>query len=103
MASKELSRSFQGSRGEVVLQPESSGSYTYTFSQLSDANYQRVAMNGPSINQLVHPLASANFVFHGSHGVGAKRTINSCSGNIVDVEVEMRVSPAILLVGYTFT
>lgn len=87
-----MHRSFQGSRGEIVLQPESSGNYTYTFVALSDANYKRVKLDGPSINQIVHPLASANFVFTSATGVGSKRSVNSCSGNVVEVEVEMRVS-----------
>jgi nucleoporin POM152 len=79
------------------LQPESSGNYTYTFTQLSDANYKRVKLDGPSINQVVHPLASANIVFHSAHGVGNKRTIGSCSGKKVDVEVDLRVSSALFL------
>ncbi|KAL5535305.1 hypothetical protein ACEPAF_3399 [Sanghuangporus sanghuang] len=83
---KEMSRSFQGSRGEIILQPESSGNYTYTFTSLSDANYQRVKLDGPSITQVVHPLASASFPTVG----GGKKSINSCSGNSVDVEVDLR-------------
>ncbi|KAH8120086.1 hypothetical protein DFH11DRAFT_1558255 [Phellopilus nigrolimitatus] len=87
---KEMSRTFQGSRGEITLQPESSGDYTYTFVSLSDANYKRIKLDGPSINQVVHPLASASFVFNGASGVGSRRSINSCSGSAVDVEVDLR-------------
>lgn len=83
-----MSRSFQGSRGEITLQPESSGNYTYTFTSLSDANYRRVKLDGPSITQVVHPLASASFASVG----GGRKSINSCSGNTVDVEVDLRVS-----------
>ncbi|KAI5121322.1 hypothetical protein M0805_003789 [Coniferiporia weirii] len=87
---EEMSRMFQGSRGEIILQPERSGNYTYTFVHLNDANYKRVKLDGPSINQIVHPLASASFVFNSASGVGSKRSINSCSGNVVDVEVDLR-------------
>ena len=92
-----MHKTFQGSRGEIILQPESSGNYTYTFVALSDANYKRVKLDGPSINQIVHPLASASFVFSSASGVGSKRTVNSCSGSTVDVEVDLRVGRFTLL------
>jgi nucleoporin POM152 len=87
---KELSRIYTTSRGELTLQPPHSGHYTYTFTSLSDAYYKSVPLNGPSIDQVVHPLAAASFV--NAVGSGAKRLINSCSGNLVDVEVELLVS-----------
>ncbi|KLO20595.1 hypothetical protein SCHPADRAFT_863370 [Schizopora paradoxa] len=89
-AEKEMSRVFQGSRGDITLQPENSGRYSYWFTHLSDANYKRIKLDGPSISQTVHPLASASFVFHGATGTGNRRAINSCSGNTVDVEVDFR-------------
>lgn len=90
-AEKEMSRLFQGSRGDITLQPENSGRYSYSFTHLSDANYKKIKLDGPSISQIVHPLASAGFVFHGATGTGNRRAINSCSGNTVDVEVDLRV------------
>ncbi len=65
---KEMSRVFQGSRGDITLQPENSGTYTYSFTHLSDANYKRIKLDGPSISQVVHPLASACFVFYSATG-----------------------------------
>ena len=81
-----MSRTFQGSRGEIILQPPESGTYTYKFTSLSDANYKRIDLEGPVIQQKVHPLASASFVNHGG------KLINSCSGSTVDVDVDLRVS-----------
>lgn len=89
-AFKEMSRIFQGSRGEITLQPESSGNYTYTFTSLSDANYKRTTLTGPTINQVVHPLAAASFA--GSAGGTNRRSVNSCSGNTISVDIDLRVS-----------
>ncbi|KIK97563.1 hypothetical protein PAXRUDRAFT_212828 [Paxillus rubicundulus Ve08.2h10] len=84
---RDLVKTFTSSRGELTLQPEHSGHYFYTFLQLSDANYRKVDLNGPSIDQVVHPLAAADFV----SAVGrTKRVVNSCSGNMVDIEVDLR-------------
>lgn len=58
---------------------------------MSDANYKKIELDGPSIDQVVHPLAAAEFVGAGA-GARSKRMINSCSGNMVDVEVDLRVS-----------
>lgn len=62
---------------------------------MSDSNYKKVELNGPSIDQIVHPLAAAEFVNAGP-GARSKRMVNSCSGNMVDVEVDLRVSQKIL-------
>jgi nucleoporin POM152 len=78
-----------GSRGELSLKPEHSGHYSYTFLSLSDANYKKVSLNGPSIEQSVHPLASVDFSQR-EHG-GGRKQINSCAGNIVDVDVDLKV------------
>ena len=83
---KEGVKTFTSSRGEITLQPLWSGHYVYTFFQLSDVNYQRVALNGPTIEQVVHPLATAEFA-----SGGAKKMINSCSGNVVDIDISLRV------------
>jgi nucleoporin POM152 len=69
---------------------------------MSDANYKKVGLDGPSIEQVVHPLAAAEFVGVGSGSAGSgarsKRMVNSCSGNIVDAEVDFRVSRFSLIV-----
>ena len=88
---RNLFKTFTNSRGELTLQPEHSGHYFYTFLHLSDANYKKVELKGPSIDQIVHPLAAADFV--PTTGTGrSKRMVNSCSGNMVDIEVDLRVS-----------
>jgi len=58
---------------------------------MSDANYKKVELDGPSIEQVVHPLAAAEFVGAGGGGGRSKRRVNSCSGGIVDAEVDLRV------------
>ncbi|THH13470.1 hypothetical protein EW146_g6752 [Bondarzewia mesenterica] len=78
---RESVQTFSGSRGEMTLQPPRSGHYIYTFTHISDANYQKVELKGPSIDQIVHPLATANFVQTGPPGRD-KQTINSCSGDM---------------------
>jgi nucleoporin POM152 len=85
---RELVKTFYNSRGEMTLQPSQSGHYIYSFSHLSDANYNKVELKGPTVDQIVHPLASA--VFAGSSGRD-RLTINSCSENSVDVDVNLMV------------
>ncbi|KAF8634926.1 hypothetical protein AX15_000665 [Amanita polypyramis BW_CC] len=80
---RELSKTFTSARGELTLQPDRSGHYTFTFVQLSDANYNRVELKGPSIEQVVHPLATADFA-------ASQRIISSCLGSTVDVNVELK-------------
>ncbi|KIJ66251.1 hypothetical protein HYDPIDRAFT_86511 [Hydnomerulius pinastri MD-312] len=86
---RDLVKTFTSSRGELTLQPEHSGHYFYTFLQLSDTNYKKVTLDGPSIDQVVHPLAAADFVAANT-GARSKRVVSSCSGNMVDVEVDLR-------------
>ncbi|KAA1467945.1 hypothetical protein DENSPDRAFT_877716 [Dentipellis sp. KUC8613] len=86
---RELIQTFHSSRGEVTLQPPQSGHYVYSFSHISDANYKKVELKGPSIDQIVHPLASASFVSSGPPGRD-KLAISSCSGDTVDVEVKLQ-------------
>ena len=73
-----------GSRGEITLQPERSGSYVYQFVSLSDAHYNQVPLNSAPIKQTVHPLANAGF-----SSKGRETTVQSCSGNVVDVPVTL--------------
>ncbi|TFK30930.1 nucleoporin Pom152 [Coprinopsis marcescibilis] len=86
---KELNRSFSSSRGEFPIQPERSGSYSFTFTALSDANYRRVALQGPSIDQIIRPRANADFAHSQTSGKN-KREINSCAGEFIDVEVDLK-------------
>ncbi|TFK36998.1 hypothetical protein BDQ12DRAFT_234110 [Crucibulum laeve] len=86
---REFSKTFATSRGEVTLQPDRSGHYTFTFTSLSDSNYRKVELEGPSIDQLIHPLASADFSEnHG--GPRTKRKISTCSGDTVDIDVDLK-------------
>ncbi|KAI0094325.1 hypothetical protein BDY19DRAFT_1079787 [Irpex rosettiformis] len=80
---------FPSSRGELTIQPERSGHYIFRFTQLSDANYKKVALNGPSIDQVVHAPASADFA-HNRPGMRGRKKISSCSGDKVDVEVDLK-------------
>ncbi|KAG0707446.1 hypothetical protein DFH29DRAFT_979777 [Suillus ampliporus] len=84
---RDLFKTFTSSRGELTLQPEHSGHYYYTFVQLSDAYYKKVALDGPSIDQIVHPLAAAEFVGRG------KTAVSSCEGATVGIEVDLRGTP----------
>ena len=86
---RELSKTFASSRGELTLQPERSGHYIFTFVQMSDTYYKKVQLNGPSIEQVVHPLAAADFV---TGQTGNRRTMSSCEGGLVGVDVDLRVS-----------
>ena len=87
---REVAKTFASSRGELTVQPERSGHYTFKFTQLSDANYKKIELKGPSIELDVHPPPAADFVGH-AHGSRGKKSISSCSGNMVDVDVELRV------------
>ncbi|KAI0785502.1 hypothetical protein BC629DRAFT_1593962 [Irpex lacteus] len=87
---------FPSSRGEFTIQPERSGHYIFRFTQLSDANYKKVPLDGPSIDQVVHPPASADFAHNvnvgrpGMGGRGGRKKISTCEGNKVDVEVDLK-------------
>ncbi|KAH7916469.1 hypothetical protein BJ138DRAFT_475130 [Hygrophoropsis aurantiaca] len=87
---RELAKTFSSSRGELTLQPEHSGHYIYTFVQISDANYKKVTLDGPTIEQIVHPLAAADF----TNAAGrARKSVSSCEGGTVSVEVDLRGTP----------
>ncbi|KAG8857714.1 hypothetical protein FRB91_010951 [Serendipita sp. 411] len=79
-----------GSRGEITLQPERSGSYVYNFVSLSDKNYKNIPLSGQVISQTVHPLASAMFSGTSGRGSGRETTVQSCSGDVVEVPVELK-------------
>ncbi|KZP25182.1 hypothetical protein FIBSPDRAFT_1041654 [Athelia psychrophila] len=84
---RESHKTFPNSRGELMLQPERSGHHVYTFLSTSDSNYQKVELSG--IDQIVHPLAVAEFADAG-RGTRSKGMINSSSGNLVDVDVDLQ-------------
>ncbi|KAG9314090.1 hypothetical protein JVU11DRAFT_4871 [Chiua virens] len=89
---RDLFKTFSSSRGELTLQPEHSGHYFYTFLSMSDANYKKVELSGPSIDQIVHPLAAADFA--STVGAGrSKRMVNSCSGDMIDIDIDLRGTP----------
>lgn len=93
-APQEFFKTIGGSRGEITLQPDQSGHYKFTFTHLSDANYKKIPLNGPSIEQVIHPLASADFAIRENQTPGRSgRLINSCGGSHVDIPVELKVRP----------
>jgi len=88
---REISKTFTSSRAELTLQPEKSGHYVFTFAAISDANYRKIELQGPSIDQMIHPVASAEFSDSHGHGRG-KKIVSTCSGDTVDISVDLRVS-----------
>ncbi|EEB90993.1 hypothetical protein MPER_10724 [Moniliophthora perniciosa FA553] len=89
---RELAKVFGTSRGEFTIQPEHSGHYTFTFTQISDANYKKVELKGPTIDQIIHPPASAEFANMDNYTGRKKKEISSCEGNLIDVDVDLRGS-----------
>lgn len=87
---KEHHKTFATSRGELTVQPDRSGHYTFKIYQVSDANYKKIDLKAAAIELDVHPPPSADFVGN-AHGGRGKKSISSCSGSNVDVEVELRV------------
>ncbi|KAJ7786467.1 hypothetical protein B0H16DRAFT_1657755 [Mycena metata] len=81
---RESPKTFATSRGELSIQPAQAGHYKFSFAYISDANYRRIPLNGPSIDQAIHPLASAAFAGP------QKKMLSSCAGSLVDVDVELR-------------
>lgn len=71
-----------------------SGTYTYTFTHLTDAHYSKVPLKGSkgsgeyTTTQRVHPLAIAQFVKPGA----GRHVVTNCEGNVVDFEIDLRVS-----------
>lgn len=95
---REHQRRINSARDEIVFQPESSGTYTYTFTHVSDKYYHKVPLTGEgrSIRKIVHPLASADFVrSYPSRGQDGKPSaqMNSCSGKTVEFAVDLRGTP----------
>lgn len=81
---KTISKTFNSQRAEIVLKPERSGTYTYTFTHITDKFYSNVPLEkGMQTTQTVHPLAVAQFV-------GARRASN-CEAAEEDLELDLRV------------
>ncbi|WVN90719.1 uncharacterized protein L203_105961 [Cryptococcus depauperatus CBS 7841] len=89
---KNLAQVFNSHHGSIVLRPEQEGTYTYTFTSLSDRNYKSIALDKEPIKQTVHPLANVDVVKR-----IAKRTLWSCDGDEVDIDVEARGIPPLKL------
>ncbi|PPQ78029.1 hypothetical protein CVT25_015574 [Psilocybe cyanescens] len=82
---REIAKRFHSSRNELTFQPESSGHYTFTFTAITDAHYtNKIELQGPSIEQMIHPVASADF------GADKKHILTTCWGDYVDVDVDLR-------------
>lgn len=86
--SREISKTFTSSRADLTLQPDRSGHYVFSFVAISDANYRKIELQGPSIDQMVHPVASAEFSDTGR----GKKIVSTCSGDTVDIDVDLRVN-----------
>lgn len=83
-------KTFAGSRGEFTIHPEHSGHYTFAFTRISDANYKRIELKGPSIDQVIHPPASADFAHNTARSVGRKK-LGNCEGKTVNLDVDLKV------------
>ncbi|KAF9245820.1 hypothetical protein BU15DRAFT_85502 [Melanogaster broomeanus] len=85
---RELFKTFTSSRGELTLQPEHSRSLLLYLLPAQRCQLSRKSSSmGPvsTRSYILWPLA--DFV---SAGGWAKRVVNSCSGNMVDIEVDLR-------------
>lgn len=85
-------RTISRTREEFEFRPSTEGAVQYRFIGLSDANYHDLPLDGPVFEQIVHPLASAHFVQHGSSsraGQNEKMVVRSCSGNKASVDVQL--------------
>lgn len=72
------------SREEMEFRPEQTGSFTYKFISLSDANYDSIPIDRV-VQQTVHPLAGVKF-----SEAGKEQRVWSCEGDKVQVPVELK-------------
>ncbi|KAI0756262.1 hypothetical protein C8Q80DRAFT_1092612 [Daedaleopsis nitida] len=86
---REVSKTFATPRGELTVQPDRSGHYSFKIHQISDANYKKIDLKSDAIELDVHPPPSADFAGN-AHGGRGKKSISSCSGSNVNVDVELR-------------
>ncbi|KAL0951581.1 hypothetical protein HGRIS_008263 [Hohenbuehelia grisea] len=86
-------QTFATARGEMSIQPDRSGHYVYRVVSLNDQYYKNIPV-GATYDQVVHPLATAGFVSDSSTGGrsprGKGRIINTCEGQTVSVDVDIR-------------
>lgn len=89
---RDLSKTITTFRDELTLQPARSGKYVFAFFQISDANYKKVELHGPTIDQVIPQFVTADFV-GGEIVAGSKRRLHkSCESGTVAIEVELKVS-----------
>lgn len=72
-------------RDELELWPSTEGQVTYRFVSLSDANYNDIALDGPSFTAVVHPLAGATFV----GADGADNAVTACGSSSARADVAL--------------
>ncbi|KDN46128.1 hypothetical protein K437DRAFT_223794 [Tilletiaria anomala UBC 951] len=74
------------SRAELEFPLEKEGRVEYGFLSLADAHYRDpIPLDGPRIQRIIHPLASASFV--GRRGTVEPVVVRSCSGDVVQAEI----------------
>ena len=100
------SADFNGYHGEIVLQPDHEGQYTYVshltyarlmvqiFTSLSDGKYSKLKLDKPPIKQTAHPLANVD-VDTRRLGV-APRQLFACSGEEVEMDLDAKVCKTLL-------
>ncbi|KZV93718.1 hypothetical protein EXIGLDRAFT_767824 [Exidia glandulosa HHB12029] len=76
-------RTFDASRASFTIKPDRPGSYKYSFLKLSDANYDDVSLNGPTVELSINPVAGARLIRKKDHDV------YSCAGSEVEIEVDL--------------
>ncbi|PWN28104.1 hypothetical protein BDZ90DRAFT_271228 [Jaminaea rosea] len=86
-------RVIERTREEFEFRPSTEGAVQYRFIGLSDANYRGLPLDGPTFEQVVHPLASASFVKPTSSSASrredSKIIMRSCEGNRAKAEVQL--------------
>lgn len=86
---REYEQIIKRTREEIEFRPSAEGEVTYTFTGLSDSNYQHIDLSGPSFTQVLHPVASASFQGGSQAGVGPTVSLQSCQGNIAKAKISM--------------
>lgn len=86
---REYEQVVKRTREEIEFRPSAEGEVTYTFTGLSDSNYQQIDLDGPSFTQVLHPVASASFQGGPQTGVGPTVALQSCQGNVAKAKIFM--------------
>ncbi|CAO1630596.1 unnamed protein product [Parajaminaea phylloscopi] len=86
-------RVIERTREEFEFRPSTEGAVEYRFVALSDSNYRHLALDGPTFEQVVHPLASAAFVQEAAHNHQRKgdqsMIMRSCEGNRAQAQIKL--------------